>query len=479
MNVFLAIRYVTFALLVLLAGLTASFAALNVGFISSGVVSTESPATEGLGIYLVALSLLNILFILLIIAIEFCRKGALTSRIWFEFIWVVVFFVSYLGGSISTFLLIPGSICQAARQTEGTSKLACMTSWVLIAFTCIITSLYLLYLFALLVYSLNRSQHESKVWSSSVVDQPKRSSSVPPVLITHTYSQSIDGPSNVHHISFNDAISPVDDSLILEKEMKRRESGIKPPVFTRNPVINGPPTFGKSQQYEPKSGIDIGQANAHDINQRSLGVDAINGAPNYRTERPAGGYQLQKHLYRASSGNPNRASSPTAGHSQYPQQEAPWLSGEETPSPAVIKHASRVTPSVSLYPVHIVNAGLTTQPVKPKTPTALSTLTGFLHPTSQRESKTSLPYMNISRGTSQRSIASASISRNSVRHSQSQGVDSFVQISQVPRGGVQEIKGRASYDERSIGRGRRSRPLLRPPPLNLLGLSNISNAERR
>jgi hypothetical protein len=261
---------------------------------------------------------------------------------------------------------------------------------------------------------------------------------------------------------------------------KGRESGLRPPVFTRNPVINGPPTFGITQQCEPRSGTDLGQASAHNINKWNLGVDAINGVPDYRTERPTGAYQLQKHSYWASSGDPNRTSSPTASYSEYPQQPAPWLSGEETPSPAVIIRASRVTPSVSLYPVHIVNAGLTTQPVKPKTPTAWSTLTGFIQLNSQRESKTSLPYMNNSRGTSQRSIAPASLSRtNSVSHSQSQSVDSFVQIGQAPRDGEQEIGGRAPNAERSISRGRRSRPLQRPSPLNLLGLSNIVNAERR
>jgi hypothetical protein len=331
------------------------------------------------------------------------------------------------------------------------------------------------------VYSLNRSRHESKVWSSSVVDHSNRFSNLPPVLITHRYSHPIDGPSNVQQIGFKDATPSANDSLRLGKEMMGKESGLKPPVFTSNPGINGPPTFGNSQQYEPRSGIDLGHANAHNINTMNLGVDAINGAPDYRKEHPTGGHQLQNHLYWASSGDPNGASSPPADYSQYPQQQpAPWLSGEESPSPAVIIRASRVTPSVSLYPVHIVNAGLTTKPVKPKTPTALSTLTGFLQFSSQRESKTSLPYMKNSRGTSQRSIASASISRtNSVDHSQSQSVDSLTQISQAPRDGVQDIRDRAPNTERSISRGRRSRPLHRPPPLNLLGLSNLVNAERR
>lgn len=447
MNVFLAIRYVTFALLILFSGLTGSFATLNIGFITSGIITTKSPATEILDAYLVTLSFLTIIGIFLVIGIELCRKGALASRIWFEFVWTIVTFLCYLGGAIAITILIPREICldsQSVRGTnanrhQGSMKMACMASTAVIVLTWITASLYLLYFIALLVYTLIRSRRESRVWHSSVIDAPRRSSGLQPVLITHTHTQSIDEPI-VHRISFNNALLSANDTLVAEKEKKGRNLGVRAPVFTRNPTTNGPPTFGNG----PRSG-------ANETNHRPTGVDAINGAP---------AYHFQGHPYRISDADIERSASLTAGYSQYPERQAPWLESEETPSPAVIKHASRVTPSVSLYPVHIVNTGLTTQPVKPNTPTAAGTLTGFLKVKGHVESKTSLPYLRGSPGTTERSIASASVSRASSINGHAQS---------------DTVSTRSS----STGRGRRSRPLHKPPPLNLLGLSNITNAERR
>lgn len=459
MNVFLAIRYVTFALLILFSGLTGSFAALNIGFITSGMISTKSPATEILDGYLVSLSFLTIIFVFIVIGVELCRKGALTSRIWFEFLWIVVTFLCYLGGAIAITVLIPREICQNSQPVRGTNanrhqgamKMACMASTAVIVLTWITASLYLLYFIALLVYTLIRSRRESWVWGSSVIDAPKRSSGLIPVLITQTQTQSVDEP---YQISFNNALLSANDTLVAEKERKGGNLAVRPPVFTRNPVTNGPPTFGNG----PRSGAD-------EVNHRPTGVDAINGAP---------AYQFQSHPYRTSDADLERSASPTAGYSQYPQRQAPWLDNEETPSPAVIKHASRVTPSVSLYPVHIVNTGLTTQPVKPNTPTAAGTLTGFLKVKGHVESKTSLPYLHSSPGTTERSIASTSVSRaSSISHSQSH--EGTVVTHEHRANASDTVSTRSS----STGRGRRSRPLHKPPPLNLLGLSNITNADRR
>lgn len=104
------------------------------------------------------------------ICTELYRKGALTSRIWFELLWVAAFFLAYsgeccqpalwqmlkrsLGGAIAATMVIPNAVCQTGKciphnryehelmdTLAGSMKLACMTSMVLIAFNWITSSL--------------------------------------------------------------------------------------------------------------------------------------------------------------------------------------------------------------------------------------------------------------------------------------------------------------------------------------------------
>ncbi|KIM30485.1 hypothetical protein M408DRAFT_328067 [Serendipita vermifera MAFF 305830] len=438
MSTFLALRYVAFALFILLSGLTGSFAGLNFGFMTSGVVVPQDPI-KALDMYLVVISALNVLFVVPIIGTELYRKGALTSRIWFELFWVSAFFLAYLGGAIAATMLIPNAVCKAA----GSMKLACMTSTILIAFTWITSALYLIYSFSLLAYCIIHSKPNFNIWNTTIVDHPWTPKPLPNL---RSETQSIDSRqtlTDAHVVPYKGFAH--DDSPIHEKDVL--------PVFSRNNgTMAGPTTFG-------------GAAN----NQR-MGVNAINGAPAYSQPADLNGQGPHKFY-----SNPQRdlESGNAEGHRQ-----APWSQDDETPSPAVITHASRVQqPSLSLYPVHVVNAGLTTQSAHPGTkPRPLEDL---LKAAGLNHSATSLPYMKTSVGHGQEADVTSKTS-SPIAHSKSQSFDSVIQAYSTPRGAVKPSAGGRKSQSEERG-GRRSRPRHRPPPLDLssLGLSNIANADRR
>jgi len=455
MSTFLAVRYVAFALFILFCGLTGSFAALNLGFMTSGVVTLQGPA-QALDIYLVAISILNVIFVVPIIGTELYRKGALTSRIWFELLWVAAFFMAYSGGAIAATMVVPNVVC----RTAGSMKLACMTSMVLIAFNWITASLYLIYFFTLLAYCIIHSKPHFNIWNTTVVDHPwtPKSLSNP-----HSETQSIDSRrtlTNDHGMHFKG--SSQDESPIQEKDIL--------PIFNRNLNFAGPQTFGAGYAPERRGGIDMGTSRAGNSQNQNMGVNAINGVPTYSQQtyfNDQGPHKFHK--------NPQR----DLESGTEPGRQAPWTQDDESPSPAVITHASRVPqPSMSLYPAHVVNAGVTAQTANPaKKPAALEDL---LRAAGLNQSLTSLPYMKTSVGHSQEGDSSSMTSRYS-GHFKSQSVDSVIQPYSIPgRGAVEPASGgrRAASEGRE---GRRSRPRHRPPPLDLSsqGLSNIANADRR
>jgi len=158
--------------------------------------------------------------------------------------------------------------------------------------------------------------------------------------------------------------------------------------------------------------------------------------------------------------------------------QAPWVNADddETPSPAVITHAARVSqPSLSLYPAHVVATGLTTQSAKPpKRAEPDAAINDLLRAAGLNQSATSLPYTKGSIGHAKESDL---ISTNS-GHAKSQSVD----ISGRANPGRMEAETghrRSTSEAREQKRGRRSGPRHKPPPLDLSRLSNIANADKR
>lgn len=476
MGRFLAVRYVAFALFILFCGLIGSFAALNLGFMTSGVITLQA-LVEALDIYLVAVSVINVVFIVPVVGTELYRRGALTSRIWFELLWVSAFFLAYLGGAITSTMLIPNAVC----NTGGSMKLACMTSMGLVAFAWISASAYLIYFFTLLAYCVIHSKPSFNIWNTSIVDHPWTPK---PSAMSYGSAESIDSrrtltDTHVHAFNFKAATS-LDDSN-LEKDMDAAAL----PIYSRN--LAGPPTFGQNRTSGRREAVDLGTVNASARRGQSVGVNAINGAPAYYAQQqetyfneqgphrfhqnPRGDLEGQN---RTLDRNPYRSAEPAQG-----SRQAPWVNSndDETPSPAVITHAARVSqPSMSLYPAHVVATGLTTQSAKMKKPVKPdAAMNDLLRAAGLNQSVTSLPYMKSSVGHG-RDLDVVSVRSGENGHSKSQSVDTFVQANPTEVGAGHR---RSISEARGQQRGRRSGPRHKPPPLDLSSLSNIASADRR
>ncbi|KAG8793395.1 hypothetical protein FRC16_010991 [Serendipita sp. 398] len=473
MNTFVAVRYGLFALFILFAGLIGSFSALNLGFMNTnmGTNTKRPPMVQSLDLYLAILSIANMVFIFPVIGIEIVRKGAITSRIWFEHIWVAFFSLAYLMGAIAATMLLPKALCPPGK----TNTMACFASVALIAFMWTISSLYFIYFLTLLVYTLVHSQSCSNIWTSTITDRSSHPQELPPVVVSQSYSQSIDSPTkliNVHPMK-TETDSPGKDE----------EKAVVVILPTLNK--NGPPTFGAGYTFPQRSGVTPNASSNRYA--RDMGVNAINGAPSYdgRPQQNGGSsmmpYQFQAHPYRKlQSAQDTPDSAMSSGH-----VKAPWSNESQTPSPAVVKQAAKVTPiQQSLYPAHVVNAGLDVrnlvpQPTQQKAP-VVGNLVDLLRAAGLSQGRTPLPNDPSSR-VSQRSSDMSSPSARG--HGQAQSVDSFVQVSlQSPSNGTPmrtSNRRSMSLGDTQLAYGRRGRPMRRPPPLNLTGLSNIARADAR
>jgi hypothetical protein len=289
--------------------------------------------------------------------------------------------------------------------------------------------------------------------------------------MSHGSAESIDSrrtltSTHVHAFNFK-AVTSLDDSN-LEKDM----DAVVLPIYSRN--LAGPPTFGQNRNASARRG-------------QSVGVNAINGAPAYYAQQqetyfneqgphrfhqnPRGDLGSQK---KTLDRNPYRSAEPAQG-----SRQAPWANSndDETPSPAVITHAARVSqPSMSLYPAHVVATGLTTQSAKLKRPVKPdAAMNDLLRAAGLNQSATSLPYMKSSVGHG-RDLDVVSVGSGESGHSKSQSVDTFVQANPTEVGAGHR---RSLSEARGQQRGRRSGPRHKPPPLDLSSLSNIASADRR
>lgn len=477
MNAFLVVRYGAFALYIVFSALIGSFSALNMGYLMNGTKVTSPGMIQGIDTYLLILSIVNMVFLFPVIGIELVRRGALTSKIWFELLWNVLFLLAFLGGAVVATLNYPDTMCSKAGTGEG----SCLTAIILIAIAWMTTSLYLIYLISLVVYTFSQAKHTHNIWSSSVADHGRHPGVPGPIVVSQSQSRSIDSPTtliNVYPLK--------DDSQSIDKD-EEKAVAVAPSLSA-----NGPPTFG--------AGFTFPKRPAPSAN-RNIGVNAINGAPSYDSNSKAP-YQFQVHSYRG--GQKTSASGMEA-------RPAPWSQEADTPSPAVIEHVSRVVSvKPSLYPAHVVSAGLNThsrqsvqqqqqigqrtQPQRPgqQQPMVVGNFVDILRAAGLNGSSTSLPYArsrsSVASNQSRTPTLTEEAPSTTKGHTQAQSVDSFVQVSlATPNGGSSTpVQNRTGNSRRSMSEGsnhftnnRRSKPIRRPPPLNLNGLSNIAKADRR
>jgi len=116
--------------------------------------------------YLTFLGAFALLFIFAIIFTEILRKNGVTGRLWFETLWVGLFWLMELSGAAALSAIAPNVLCSHQPALIGHD--GCSSTRVLLAFTWMITIILFAYLAFLVCAAVLRQQQDSQIWHASV-----------------------------------------------------------------------------------------------------------------------------------------------------------------------------------------------------------------------------------------------------------------------------------------------------------------------
>ncbi|CAE6384400.1 unnamed protein product [Rhizoctonia solani] len=166
-SVLAGIRYAFFALYIICSGVLVTAASWHLGLANSVGASAQLDA------YLIFLGAFGLIFVLAVAFIDTLRKYAVTSTVWFELAWIGLFWVFYLAGASAATALGPPEFCQVSASTNTLGwRDACAAVKVILAFTWIGQTLFLIHLFTLLILSVLHAPRAPGVWYSGVRDFP-------------------------------------------------------------------------------------------------------------------------------------------------------------------------------------------------------------------------------------------------------------------------------------------------------------------
>ncbi|KAF8699353.1 hypothetical protein RHS03_07239, partial [Rhizoctonia solani] len=151
------------ALYIICSGVLVTAASWHLGLAKSIGASNQLDA------YLIFLGAFGLLFVLAVAFIDTLRKYAVTSTVWFELLWVGLFWVFYLAGASAATAIGPPAFCEVSVPANALGwRDACTAIRVILAFTWIV----LVHLFTLLVLSVLHAPQAPGVWHSGVRDFP-------------------------------------------------------------------------------------------------------------------------------------------------------------------------------------------------------------------------------------------------------------------------------------------------------------------
>lgn len=173
MNGFLRVlRYIVFGLFIICNAVIASVAVWNQSLAQS------IGWTPRIDIYLAFLGCFGLAHIFTIIFIELAYRHAITGRVWFECLWVGLFWVLYLAGASALTSISPIHMCQS--QVRLIINDACLSTRLLLGFTWSMTGTLLSYFFLLLIASLVHLKHDSRIFHCYVHKFPWGGTRRPP-----------------------------------------------------------------------------------------------------------------------------------------------------------------------------------------------------------------------------------------------------------------------------------------------------------
>jgi len=148
-------RYLVFGLFVISNSIICIVAVWNLSLAQSAGQTLQVDA------YLIFLGAFALFFIFTVIFTEILRKNAITGRLWFETLWVGLFWIMELSGAAALTAIVPNISCDHQSTT-------CSSTRARLAFSWIITMTLLVYLVYLLCAAIIRQQRDPQIWHASV-----------------------------------------------------------------------------------------------------------------------------------------------------------------------------------------------------------------------------------------------------------------------------------------------------------------------
>ncbi|KAF8163205.1 hypothetical protein B0H34DRAFT_312788 [Crassisporium funariophilum] len=169
LNLLKALRYLVFVVFVICNAIIASVAVWNLSIVESIAIDASAKQISS---YLIFVGASGLSLIFPVIFFELYGKNVFVGRVWFELLWVCVFFVMELAGAAAITGQSSAQVCNSVsgglQNPSFSQDSPCASTQVLQAFTWICTILLLGYFVLLVVSAIIRQREDPTIWHCSV-----------------------------------------------------------------------------------------------------------------------------------------------------------------------------------------------------------------------------------------------------------------------------------------------------------------------
>ncbi|GBE82025.1 hypothetical protein SCP_0404010 [Sparassis crispa] len=165
-SLLISYRYFTFVLYIVCAVIILGVSAWSLNLAQAALQT----AVVQVDIYLICVNAPGVLIIFPILFLDIFRRNALTSRIWFECIWVAISSLLLLAGAVAVSATTSTVVCHSLPLTPSLDL--CTSLRVLVAFTWIGAVNFLAYFCVFANAVVRHHQDDPDIWQASIPDYP-------------------------------------------------------------------------------------------------------------------------------------------------------------------------------------------------------------------------------------------------------------------------------------------------------------------
>jgi len=139
--------------------------------------------------FLIVTAALALAFIVVVITASIVRRNSVVTCVWFECLWVGLFFILEFSGAVAVSITAPAIMCSVAPVIVISGS--CSSTQVLMAFTWICSMCLLAYLLLVVIAALRHSQKDRRVWTRAIrhMTLSESESAAPPLPPAHPVAQ--------------------------------------------------------------------------------------------------------------------------------------------------------------------------------------------------------------------------------------------------------------------------------------------------